>query len=125
MGILESLRACYGVCQLVKPEFIATMILGHSLDRRSTTVVRVLGARQLLQSAVISLSPPSEALRRGASMVDVLHASSMVLLALVDRQRRRAALADAAVAGAFAAAELLASTVKPRRGPSRVRPKKR
>ena len=125
MGILEPLRACYGVCQLVRPEFIATRILGHPLDGTSTTVVRILGARHLLQSAVIALSPPSAALHRGGAMVDLLHASSMVMLALVDRQRRRAALADAVVAGAFAAAELLASTVKPRRCPSRARPKKR
>lgn len=109
MTCLESLRAGYGLCQLVKPDFIATTILGHRLDGRSATVVRILGARHLVQSAVISLAPRSVFLHRGGAAVDMLHAATMVILALTDGRRRKAALADAAAAGIFAAAELLVS----------------
>lgn len=109
MKYLEPLRAGYGLCQLVKPDLIATKILGHRLDGRAITVVRILGARHLLQGAVIALAPRSDFLRRGGAVVDLLHASTMVILALTDGRRRKAALADAAVACLFATAELLAS----------------
>lgn len=107
MSYLEPLRAGYGLCQLLKPDFIATKILRHKLDAKATMVVRVLGARHVLQAVVIILAPGSPFLRRGSAGLDLLHAATMGIVGATDRRRRQAALADAAVACAFAAAELL------------------
>lgn len=108
MMALETVRAGYGMCQLVKPDFISTKLLRHRLDDRATIVVRILGARHLLQAVVIALAPGSAFLHRGGATVDLLHAATMAALGLTDRRQRKAALVDAAVASFFAAAELLA-----------------
>lgn len=109
MTYLEPLRAGYGICQLTRPDFMASKLLRHRLDSRAKVVVRVLGARHLLQAAVIGLAPHSTFLHLGGAVVDLLHASTMVVLALSDGRRRKAALADAAVACIFATAELCSS----------------
>ncbi|MGN5732424.1 hypothetical protein [Arthrobacter psychrochitiniphilus] len=107
---LEALRAGYGLCQALKPNFIAAKILRHRLDGRATIFVRFLGGRHLLQAAIIFLAPRSPWLHRTGAVVDLIHASTMLILALTDARRRKAALADAAAAVLFATAELLAST---------------
>jgi hypothetical protein len=63
----------------------------------------VLGARHLAQGSagLVASSPTSS--RLGA-VVDGLHAASMVGLAVLDREHRRAAAASALVALAFALA---------------------
>ncbi|MCZ2401967.1 hypothetical protein IV498_01890 [Paenarthrobacter sp. Z7-10] len=109
MRVLEPFRAGYGLCQLGYPQEVPGIVLGRRLDSRAAAVVRVLGARHLLQAAVLGLAPASPMLHRCGSVVDVLHSASMVLLAVFDRRRRSAALADAVVAGVFAAAELRAA----------------
>lgn len=120
MTYLEPLRAGYGLCQLTRPDFIAARLLRHRLDSRATVVVRVLGARHLFQAAVIGLAPRSTFLHRAGAVVDLLHASTMVILALSDGRRRKAAFADAAVACFFATAELLSSAPPSKHGkPSR------
>lgn len=106
MNFFELVRAAYGLCQLVRPDFIPTKLLHHELDARSMRVVRVLGARHLIQATTILLTPRSTLLHAGGAMVDFLHASTMVVLAIFDGRRRKAALADAAIAGVFAAVEL-------------------
>ncbi|UIK89822.1 hypothetical protein [Arthrobacter polaris] len=106
---LEPLRAGYGLCQVLQPNFIATQLLRYRLDGRATIFIRVLGARHLLQSAVICLAPRSACLHRTGAAVDLIHASTMLILALTDARRRKVALVDAAAAALFAIAELLAS----------------
>lgn len=82
------------------PEYVARR-LGVELDHHARVVVRVLATRQLLQAAVTAAMPTTDVRHLGAG-VDALHAASMVALAVVDSRRRRMALADAAVATAFA-----------------------
>jgi hypothetical protein len=60
-------------------------------------VVRVLGARQLLQSLVL-LAAPSRGVTTGAAAVDGLHAASMLAAAAARPRFRRPALTSAAVA---------------------------
>jgi hypothetical protein len=62
-----------------------------------TAVVRVLGARQLLQSAAL-LAMPSRRLVFGAAAVDALHAASMLAAALTWPRYAKPALASAATA---------------------------
>ncbi len=117
MRVLELVRAGYGAVQLVFVHALAELVVRHRLDGRAAVVVRVLGARHLLQAAVVSVaqgsappgSPRSSTVHRIGAVVDALHCASMVLLAAADVGRRRAALADAAVAGLFAAGELRAA----------------
>lgn len=108
MNALESVRAGYGLCQLGFPQVVPGILLGRRLDSRASAVVRVLGARHVLQATVLGLVPGVRVLHSCGSAVDILHSASMVLLAVFDRRRRTAALADAAVAALFAIAELRA-----------------
>lgn len=113
---LELFRSGYGAVQLVLPHLISERVAGLRLDDRGAAVVRVLGARHLLQAVAVSAvqavaeqgSSLAATVHRLGAAVDALHSASMVLLALADAKRRRAALTDAAVAGFFAAAELYA-----------------
>jgi hypothetical protein len=114
--LLEPVRAGYGLCQLGFPQLVPGAVLGRRVDSRAAAVVRVLGGRHLLQAAVLELAPASPLLHRCGSVVDMLHSASMVLLAAFDRRRRTAGLADAVVAGLFAAAELRAAAGLQRRG---------
>jgi hypothetical protein len=102
MAPMTIVRSGLGAVYLVAPEWIP-VLLGVRLDRRARLVLRVLGARHLIQAGVVSSAPArGRALAVGCG-VDAIHAASMVLLAAVDRRRRRLAVADAGVAGAFAA----------------------
>lgn len=67
----------------------------------------MLGARQVLQAAV-TRSEPGPVVLVGSVATDVAHAASMLGLAAVAGRWRRAALVDAALASAFAAAGVLA-----------------
>jgi hypothetical protein len=82
---------------------------GPPASRRARTVARILGVRQLAQAAASgrALAPDIGTQDRAAlltlgALVDVLHAASMLGLAVVDPPRRRAGLADGLIALAFA-----------------------
>ena len=68
--------------------------------------MRVLGLRHLVQATVVG--GRGRRVRSGA-LVDLIHGTSMLLLACIDTQRRRAALVDAGVAFAFAAGGVTAA----------------
>lgn len=103
MKPLEVLRAVYGMCELLIPECVSGWLLGAVPDRRALLVIRILGARHLVQAALTLQAGPS-AHRLGGS-VDVVHAASMVLLAAVDSRRRTPAIVSASIAVVLAAAE--------------------
>jgi len=67
-------------------------------DKRMMMIARLLGLRHLIQ-AVCTRTRPS---RQVGVVVDMVHSVSMLLVALSDAKRRKAALLDAAVAGGFA-----------------------
>jgi hypothetical protein len=77
-------------------------------------VARVLGVRHLVQAgltAVALRAEPGNPLPLGlGAAVDVLHASTMVGLGLVDRGARRVALADTGVELALAMAGVVTAT---------------
>jgi hypothetical protein len=113
--VLTLARAGYGVALVCAP-LVLIKLTGDSGPRRARGVARVLGVRHLVQAgltvAALRAEPESAVLLALGAAVDVLHASSMVGLALVDRGARRVALADTgievslAVAGAWSAAKL-------------------
>jgi hypothetical protein len=100
---LELVRAAYGACELLAPDFLSGRLLGSTPDRRARTVIRILGARHVIQ-AVLTARAGRTAHHLGGS-VDAAHAASMVLLAVVDRRYRTPATANALLALVFAAGE--------------------
>jgi hypothetical protein len=87
---------------LLAPGRVMALAAGPPVPASAVTVVRVLGARQLLQSAVTALAPTGAVAGLGAA-VDALHAGSCVGFAAVWPRWRRAALTDAVIATALAA----------------------
>jgi len=101
---VEVARVAYSLAMLAVPRRLQRL-LGVPADRTGTVVVRVLGARQLVQGLASGLSPSPEVLAMGV-WVDLAHASTGLGLAAVDRSRARAGLIDAALAAGWAAAGL-------------------
>ena len=107
------LRGAYGLALCAAPGTLIWLAGGSPASRQARTVARILGARHLAQAGVYAVAlsrgwPPGQARARKALLTlgaeaDVLHAASMLGLALADRAQRRAGLADAAIALAFAA----------------------
>jgi hypothetical protein len=118
-------RAGYGVALLCAPQALIK-VTGDPVSgqppgaprarpsRRACGVARVLGVRHLVQAgltaAALRAEPGSPVPLALGAAVDVLHASTMVGLALLDRGARRVALADTGVELALAAAGALTAT---------------
>ncbi|HLI41936.1 MAG TPA: hypothetical protein VKV35_09875 [Streptosporangiaceae bacterium] len=96
-------RAGYGLALVGRPGRAVRLAQGSPADGRARAVTRVLGARHLIQAAVTAARPGPRTLALGAG-ADAAHAASMLALAAAGPRRRHAALTDAAVAAAFAAA---------------------
>jgi hypothetical protein len=117
-ALLDAARACYGGLLLAAPRRVLTVCTSGQASPRALGVVRLLGARHLLQAALTAgvLSargpseeiPPARALLAGSG-VDTAHAASMIGLALARRPLRRAALADALLASSLAAFGVMAA----------------
>jgi hypothetical protein len=123
--VLLLARAGYGVALLCAPQALIKLTGDPATgqpagaaqarpSRRACGVARVLGVRHLVQAGLTGVALRAEPgspvpLGLGAG-VDVLHASTMVGLALVDRGARRVALADSGIELALAAAGALAAT---------------
>ena len=68
-------------------------------------VITILGVRHLIQ-ALITSARPSETVIKAGSGIDAAHAASMLILGLLSRHWRKAAFADALIAGSLAATGL-------------------
>jgi hypothetical protein len=85
---------------LLRPRRAAGWAAGP--DRRPPTwLVRVLGIRELLQGTMIAVRPTRRVLLAGC-LVDVLHAASMAVAAILAPPFRRPALASGLLAAASA-----------------------
>jgi hypothetical protein len=115
MRFAEAARALVGATELLKPDWMVDLAGADPDSGRVRAVARVLGGRHLLQASVVA-ARPSETVRWGGVVVDLLHAASMVLLALVSRKYRRPACTSAAMAVALAAVS------RPEPRPPRPRP---
>jgi hypothetical protein len=96
-------RGGYGAALLCAPAAAIRLCGAGRASPRARAVVRVLGARHLIQAAVTAMVPNAAVLTAGAQ-VDLAHAASMLALAAADRPLRRAGLADAVTAAMFATA---------------------
>ena len=106
--VLATLRAGYGAVQLAVPGYSAEQQLGGPLDPATLRVVRVLGARQVVQAGLALAFPAGPLLGLGVG-VDALHALSMVPVVAAAPRWRRPALVSGLTAAAFAVAGVLAA----------------
>lgn len=97
-------RAVLGTVDLAAAPLVAALENGEA-GPLTVPVYRVLGVRQLLQAAVVRPSSPA-ALRTAGTIVDALHAASMVALALRSRHYRSGAIVQAAIATGFVLSSL-------------------
>lgn len=75
-----------------------------SADRRERTLDSVLAGRQAFQGVVL-LARPTPATLAASAGVELAHMSSMLVLAALDRRRRRFGLREAALSSLVVAAE--------------------
>ena len=101
--VITVARAGWAAALLLAPERVLGVGGQPSIPTAAVVVARVLGARQLLQSALTAAAPTGSLLGVGAA-VDALHAGTDVGLAAVSPRWRRIALIDAVLAATFAAA---------------------
>ena len=94
-------RAGWGATLCTAPSRILAMAGHRRPSRTATDLVRVLGARHLVQAGVV-LMKPSRTVTRAGGVVDALHALSDVAVAAVSPRWRTAATADAVLAASFA-----------------------
>ena len=94
-------RLAYGAALVLAPERTALALTGRGLGRRGRVVARVLGVRHLVQGASLALHHGA-GLRRAGRWADLLHACSMVLLAVLIPGQERIALTDAVIEVALA-----------------------
>lgn len=94
-------RAAWGTTLVVAPRALLALDDTPGVGT-PTAVARTLGIRQLMQAGTTVVAPTRMVAGCGA-LVDALHASSDVGLAVASRRWRRAALTDALIATAFAA----------------------
>lgn len=89
-------QALWGGALMARPH-AALRLLGQAPSEAAVLVVRVLGARQLLQAAV-TLAAPARGVVAGAALVDLAHASTAVAYAASGPGRRRPGASSAAFA---------------------------
>jgi hypothetical protein len=100
---LEAARALYGAGLLLAPSQALARGARSPLDCPAVIVARVLGARDLLQAAILWERPAPHRQLSGAA-VDAAHAASMLALARWSHvpTRRRLAARNARTAALFA-----------------------
>jgi hypothetical protein len=104
---LTAVRLLYGSVLLLAPGAVLHELPHGRVDWRALAVARVLGARHLLQAAVVGHG--SERWLRAGAVVDAGHAATMVALAALRPERRALAGANALVAASLAAGGIVES----------------
>lgn len=108
-GLLPAVRVAWGAVLLATPTRVLRVFARDDRpESRAVIVLRVLGARHLLQAALESVAPRPAVLWLAAG-TDSIHAVTALALAVLDARWRRGALVDAAIAGAFGVADAVAA----------------
>lgn len=101
--VLGWVRLLYGSALVWQPRALLGDLADARIDRRAARFARLLGARQIVQAAILGRHVSRSWILAGVA-VDATHAATMVGLALLDRRRRLLASANALAASAFALA---------------------
>ena len=116
MNRFASIRASYGTLLLIIPDPLIRLSTGLRADPTTRMMARLLGVRHVAQALATLDAPSAVALALGAE-ADLAHSLSMLALAGIDRNRRRPALTDAAIAGSFALTSAILTRHTARRHP--------
>lgn len=98
---LNLARAAWGTVLLTAPDIFVVSSQGSSTGTIARRTIQILGGRQVIQAALTARRPSTAVLTAGAA-TDVLHAASMITLALLDARWRDRAAADAVLGALFA-----------------------
>ena len=105
---LSTARGAWGALLVLAPDVPLRALTGGREPGGGPRLLRVLGARHVLQAAMTMAAPTAWVLRLGA-VADTLHSASGLAFAAIDDRERRAALLDATIAAAWAAASFRAA----------------
>jgi hypothetical protein len=95
--LLGAVHLSLGTALITRPGSVSRLLGGRTPPHR--WVIRLLGARSLVQGAVTAVVPDAPIVAAGA-VVDGVHALSMIVVAaLAEPQRRAAALSAVVAAG--------------------------
>jgi hypothetical protein len=108
-------RLVWGATLLSAPGLVLRL-LGGRQTRLAHTILRVLGARHVVQATVTAVRPNRVVLMGGAGL-DGLHALSALALAAVDPSQVRIGLTDAGMAATWIGLDLGAMRRSARRAP--------
>jgi hypothetical protein len=100
-----------GALLIARPEAVARACSGAPNAVPQAWIVRLLGARMLLQ-ALVEAARPRRRILDGGIATDAAHGASMVALAAASRRYRRPAAISAAAAGVSALLGLTCRTAK-------------
>jgi hypothetical protein len=103
----SAVLAAWGVVLVARPEAVVRAVAPGQASP-PTWLVRLLGARLVVQHAAVFAVPRRGPVLAGAA-VDVLHASSMAGVAALAPNHRRSALVSGSTSAASAAVGLLAA----------------
>ncbi|MBN9102898.1 MAG: hypothetical protein J0I49_33110 [Pseudonocardia sp.] len=111
-----TVRIPWGATLLLAPHAVLAVTTGRDRAslRPASAVLRILGARHLLQAG-IELRWPTARVLTAAAVVDGIHAATGVAFGLLDHRWRRAALLDAAIAAGFCLATARTARHQPHR----------
>jgi hypothetical protein len=111
-----TIRIPWGATLLLAPHAVlaVTTRRDRAFLRPASAVLRVLGARHLLQAG-FELRWPTAQVLTAAAAVDGIHAATGVAFGLLDHRWRRAALLDAAIAAGFCLATARSAGNQPHR----------
>jgi len=97
--VATGVRTVEGIVLLTRPRPLLSTISGRPVDEKVAIFARALGARQLIQAAILWRWNTPSVLRAGAA-VDALHAASV--LTLVKSRHRRLAILNVVSASTWA-----------------------
>ena len=108
MAALIGLRVVAGAALLIAPGTVLGDLPHQEVKGAARAFARILGARHLVEAAVLMRDHTHRWVLLGAG-VDAVHAATMVALAVARPDERRLALTNAVTAGALAGAGVMAS----------------
>jgi hypothetical protein len=108
MAALVGLRVVAGAALLIAPGAVLGDLPHQRIDGAARAFARILGARHLVEAAVLWRDHTHRWVLLGAG-VDATHAATMLALAVARPDERRLALTNAVTASALAGAGLRAS----------------
>ncbi len=106
---LAAARGGWGLVLVTCPDRVLSQLTGDGGSPLGAGLLRVLGARHIVQAGVTALAPTRAVLAAGA-VADGLHVATAVLFGRADRRQRRAGLIAAGIAGAFGVASARAAS---------------